>query len=107
MHVQIRGDRPASEDLKEHVSRHLYFALSRYSGRIDWVHVALRDENGPRGGLDKTCRVAVHLPRLQPVLVTESASNWFEASARAAERAGRAVARALDRTRDHHQAPAA
>ena len=44
-----------------HLERRLQFALARFSGHIQRVQVVLEDQNGPRGGLDKHCRVVVRL----------------------------------------------
>lgn len=87
------------EDTREHVERRIGFALGRFADRIVRVLVTLRDLNGPRGGVDKLCRVAVQMRRLDPVTVTAEASGVHEAIDLAAERAKRAVSRRIDRRR--------
>lgn len=100
MRLIFRGD-PAETDLRrESVRRHLHFSLSRFAPRIDRVSVTLRDVNGPRGGLDKACRVVVHLPGLEPVIIEAAGTDFLQAAAEAAERAGRSVARSLERHRE-------
>ena len=58
--MKAPGGKPAPE-LTAHVERRLRFALTRFSGRIGRVNVFLTDQNGPRGGIDKTCRIVVRL----------------------------------------------
>ena len=47
--------RPA--DLPEHIERRLRFALARFGNRVERVIVFLQDRNGPKGGIDKVCRI--------------------------------------------------
>ena len=52
-----------------HVERRFRFALSRFGQKIRLVAVQLGDLNGPRGGLDKQCRVTVTLSPSGKVIV--------------------------------------
>ena len=85
--------------IRAHVRRRLGFALGRFSDRIQVVRVMLGDENGPKGGLDKTCRVRVDVRGQGEVIVEQVDSNAYAAIDRAADRVGRTVARQLDRVR--------
>lgn len=98
MHIEIRGvDMEPTGAIRDHVSRRLAFALSRYTGRLREVEVRLRDVNGPKGGLDKVCRIKATLTGL-PTLVVEAAdADLYAAVDLAADRAGRAVGRSLRR----------
>jgi putative sigma-54 modulation protein len=94
-----------SEGLHDFVTRRLYFALGRYSPEIDRVAAHLGDINGPRGGVDKQCRIKVMLRGLKSVL-SEARSNDLKAAVDiAAERVGRGVARTLERRRDATRRP--
>lgn len=46
---------------RQHAARRMKAALGRFGHDIRSVTVRLSDINGPRGGLDKLCRVVVHL----------------------------------------------
>ena len=60
MNIDIHGRHvDISETLRAYVERRLRFALGRLSHRIVRVHVWLTDLNGPRGGVDKRCRIEV------------------------------------------------
>lgn len=84
--------------IRVHVHRRLGFALGRFSDRIQVVRVMLGDENGPKGGLDKTCRIRVNLRGQNEIVVEQVDSDVYAAIDRAADRVGRTVARQLDRS---------
>jgi len=96
MNVQVRGQgTELSIALRAHAERCLGFALRRFARRIDRVTVWLEDVNGPRGGVDKRCRIAVRLRPNGAAFVAKSAADAYVAIGRAAGRAGAAVARKI------------
>ena len=90
-----------SEDLREFITRRVHFALGRFASQVERVTTRVADVNGPRGGTDKCCRMEVKLHALDSVSSVARADSLEEAAARAADRLGRGVARALGR---RHQA---
>ena len=92
------GGRPVPE-LSAHVERRLRFALTRFSGRIGRVQVVLADQNGPRGGIDKTCRIVVRLRDGGDVVAEVSDVDWEVAVDRATTRIGHSTGRELARRR--------
>ncbi len=84
--------------LAEHVRRRLGFVLTRHSDRIQRVAVRVGDENGPRGGVDKFCRIQVHLLDAPVAVIEDVGADLYAAIDRAAERVGRVVVKHLDRT---------
>lgn len=92
-------DLPASLELRERLERRLGFALGRFGSRIKTVWARLSDENGPRGGVDKCCRLRVRGDELGSLTVEASDSDLGAAIDRAADRLGRAVARMIARGR--------
>jgi len=102
MRFSISGDHiKITAELREHVSRGLYFALGRFSPAISDVTVRVADINGPRGGVDKRCQIVVRLqlPGSSPVIIEETDELLSAAISHACERAGRTVARAVERGR--------
>lgn len=91
--------------LLDHVERRLLFALARIGDRIKRVVVRLGDANGPRGGEDKFCRMQVHLKHAPPVLIEDAGADLYAAIDRVAERAGRNVARRIDRLQEYVRPP--
>ncbi len=83
--------------LLDHTRRRLRFALARAGDRIKRVEVRLGDRNGPRGGADKFCRMRVVLEHAPSVLIEDVGADLYAVIGRAAERAGRNVARRVDR----------
>ncbi len=96
MKIQIRGRQfEITEALRAHGERSLEFALGRFRSRIAGVTALLLDVNGPRGGIDKCCRLVVRLRPNGIVCLEELAGDAYAAVERAAGRAGSAVARRL------------
>ena len=81
--------------------KRLEFALGRFADRVRSLTVRLTDVNGPRGGPDKRCLIAVRLTRPGRVIVIEDVdADHNVAISRAAERTSRAVSRAVQSARD-------
>ncbi len=87
--------------------KRLEFALGRFASRVRSLTVRLTDVNGPRGGVDKRCLMMIHLARPSRVIVIEDVDvDAGVAVSRAAERASRAVARAVELLGDRRMPPA-
>ena len=102
MQFSISGDRvKVTTGLREYIDRRLYFALGRFGPAIDHVDVRVGDVNGPRGGVDKHCQIVVKLlaSGSNPIAVNDNDEDLRTAVARASNRAGRTVARAIERKR--------
>jgi len=100
MKIQIRWRNvEVTEVLRTRVERRLRFALSRFGERIGRVLLRFSDTNGLGGDVDKRCQINVGLTP-KSVEVEHIDADLFVALDRAADRASRAVARALDRERE-------
>jgi hypothetical protein len=75
--------------LKDFVIRKLSAALAHGAKEVKRVIVRLSDLNGPKGGVDKECRVELVFHRGQPQMVAATANDYFSAVHLAARRAGR------------------
>ncbi|GAB4523373.1 MAG: hypothetical protein Tsb0020_41750 [Haliangiales bacterium] len=97
MRIEIRARGVAlTESLERLTRRRLYFAVGRFAASIEQITVRLSDVNGPRGGVDKRCRIAV-ATRAAGTLVVDDIDEQFPAAiGRAAARMGRSLGRALD-----------
>lgn len=103
MQLEMHGaNYELDDELKEHTVRRLRFALGRFGARVGRVSVRVSDVNGPRGGVDKRCRIAVALDPRGDVMVEGSGDDPFALVARVAKRVGRSVRRELDRRRKIH-----
>lgn len=98
MKIELRiSNLETSAALEAHVERKLDFLVQRFAGRIERVVVRLSDENGPRGGVDKRCRIAVRLADVPGVLVEATSDDPYVAVTRAAARLHEQIARAIQR----------
>lgn len=91
---------PVSDALQEFTQRRVARALRPFQSNVSRVDVRIRDVNGPRGGIDKRCRVTVELAAVKQKVVVESKSaDAYAAVQRACARLSEAVSRALTRQR--------
>ncbi len=56
----------SSDRLKAKIVR----KLGNLAGRIRYLRVTLADENGPKGGKDKICRITARLAKGKQIIVT-------------------------------------
>jgi len=85
------------EAAKARLLRRLDFALGRLGEHVMRVWVHLADENGPRGGIGKRCRILVRLQQLPDVLIEDRDADLNVLLDRTVNRAGLAVRRELGR----------
>jgi ribosome-associated translation inhibitor RaiA len=98
MRVEIRARHiPLTEDLRTHCERRVRFAMDRLSDRVREVVVRLEDANGPRGGVDKVCRVTLRLEHGRELTLESKDSRMEAAVDRAVDRAEQAVTKAVGR----------
>lgn len=102
IHIQAR-DFALTNPLREYIERRLRFALGWADERLRHVSVRLSDENGPRGGKDKRCRLQVTFCGAPSVVIADTEADLYVAIDRVADRASRAVARRLERQREYGQ----
>lgn len=87
-----------TEELKRYVHARMGAKLGAVADRIERLTVRFDDVNGPRGGVDKKCRIKVVLAGLDSVVYESSGVDAREAMDRAANGTQRAVRKALDRS---------
>ena len=104
MRINIRAQGfELTDSLREHTERRLRFALGWADDRLRQISVRLSDENGPREGEDKRCRIQITFRGAPSVVIDDTEADLYVAIDRAADRAGRSVARRLERQRDYRQ----
>ena len=85
MNIQIRSANVAmSTALHEHVIHRIELALRRFAPRVRRVIVRIVDLNGPKGGLDKRCRIHAALDHGGTVIAEATSADVYVASTRAA-----------------------
>jgi hypothetical protein len=93
--LRFRGI-PPTPTLRDQVRRRLAFALSRFATEVRAVDVLVADLNGPRGGVDKLCRMRL-VASTGELVIDERDTSLEAAVSLAAGRAARTLARTLDR----------
>lgn len=90
---------PLSAAAKAEMRRKLDRKLGRHALEIERTSVRIEDMNGPRGGVDISCRIKVELSALPSVVVEEQHESLHAAFDGALDRAQLAVRQALKRRR--------
>jgi hypothetical protein len=98
MNVHFKSATPDGAPLRELAETRTRFAMRRLTWLVPRAEVSLSDVNGPRGGVDKRCRVELRTHCAGIVQVTALARDWRTALESALERAGRVLLRQLCRT---------
>jgi ribosome-associated translation inhibitor RaiA len=84
-----------TDEIRDRVARRICFALDTFADRIDGTLVYLTDLNGPRGGVDKVCHIAVKARGVGDIVVRETGPTLGAALNRAARRVKYRVSEAL------------
>ncbi|MFN9210664.1 MAG: HPF/RaiA family ribosome-associated protein [Betaproteobacteria bacterium] len=99
--MQIRFESQAAQaaPLASRAEARARFVMRRLTWLLARVRVQLTDINGPRGGLDKRCRVELRAAGGESVVVSAVARDWRAAIDTALERAVQALLRTRQRRR--------
>lgn len=101
MEFEIHGD--TTEALEDHVRQRFTAALNQHDKHVTQVVVRLTDINGPKGGVDKVCKVHVRLDGRDDLRIEEVNEDMYASISLAADRVKQAAGRQLDRKYDHHK----
>ena len=99
MQVLFESRDPQGVQWRETAVRRLRFVLRRLSWLVPRARVRLSDVNGPRGGVDKQCRVELKTAGAGTVVITALARDWQAALDAALARSARALVRVWRRGR--------
>lgn len=98
MRIESRGIE-LSEALRSYIEHRLRLSLRRFGDKLDRVMVRLKDVNGPRGGVDKRCRVSMRLGRHGKVRLEQTHADIYEAIRSASARLRNSISRRANRTK--------
>ena len=100
MRIQVFSNHvDIDQTLRAQIETRVRLALGRISSRVSRVSVYLADENGPRGGVDKKCRLVAKLLPDGDLVVQGNGSDWEGLIGDTLNRLMRAVVRDLERRR--------
>lgn len=101
MQVEISGrEVKVSARLRDYIQRRVRFALERLARAIRRVHVQLRDLNGPRGGVDKSCQVRIALATAATLVVEHRSASAYAAIDSAMDKAAMSIVRRIERKQE-------
>lgn len=92
-------DAPIGAEDRAYVRRKLGRKLGKFARAVERVSVRIKDVNGPRGGVDKLCRIKVVLSGLPSVVIEQQHASLQAAVDRALRRTEGAVRRSVQRRR--------
>ncbi|QDU29290.1 hypothetical protein ETAA8_43980 [Anatilimnocola aggregata] len=88
-----------SENYRLTLHSRLESVLSHFGRSINRVNVYLQDANGQKGGVDKVCRLVVHLRRQPSVVIEDRDAELAPLIGRVLERASQVTQRKFTRRR--------
>jgi ribosome-associated translation inhibitor RaiA len=88
---------PSARRSGRYLRRKLGAKLGKFAPAIERVRARVEDVNGPRGGLDKRCRIKVVQSGLPSVMAEEQHNAVRAATDRALDRIETALRRTLER----------
>ena len=101
MEVDVRiHNADLADAVRSYAVRRIRFTLGRCASRVGRVIVRISDINGVRGGVDQCCHISAELLPSGKVVLDQVEADLFTAIDRAAERAGQALRRKIQRRRD-------
>lgn len=83
--------------LEERVKEKIQRTFSRFAASIVKAQVSLKDLNGPKGGVDKECRITLVLASGKKILATAAHSLLEAAVSEASEKSQRSLVRHTER----------
>lgn len=101
MQVLFESRDPEGVRLRRLAVTRLRFTMRRLAWMVPRARVRLSDDNGPRGGVDKRCRIELKTERAGTLVVTSLARDWRSALNAALARAARVLVRTLRRRPPH------
>jgi len=101
MQIEICGrEVKVGERLREYIEQRARFALERLARPIRKIRVQLRDLNGPRGGVDKSCQVRIALAPATTLVVEHRSASAYAAIDSALDKAAISVVRRIERKQE-------
>lgn len=89
----------SNQKISRKIARKARLALSRFETSIQAITIRITDTNGPKGGIDIRCVVAMKLISVGEIVVRGEGENVFSALKQCLSRADKTINRSLERRR--------
>lgn len=99
MQVTFESRDPLAAPLRALAVDRMKFVLRRLGSLVAHARLRLSDVNGPRGGIDKRCQVALKTDAGGTVVITAASHDWRTAIDDALARAAQVLRRRVQRGR--------
>jgi len=101
MNVSIQArDFTLTDAIQTYIKNRINYQFGSRFDQIQRITVRVSDVNGPRGGVDKRCKITVVLPHINKIVIEDVQADLYVAINRAMDRASRTVNRRLSRLQD-------
>lgn len=101
MKVVFESRDPGSAELRKLAEHRASFVMRRLTWMVPSAKIHMSDVNGPRGGVDKCCKVELRTESSGTVIVTSLSRDWRSALDAALLRAARGLVRLWRRSNQH------
>jgi len=88
-----------TDTLSKHIQNRIEFTLSRFGSLVRNVVVSVSDDNGPKGGVDKSCVIRIKTDNSSELIVKDTKSDVYAAVGKAIARSKHALSKHVKRTR--------
>lgn len=96
--VRMRGLQSSSA-LRDYVMKRIRTQLGRFAHELTHVLVRVGDINGPKGGVDKRCKVTAMGPRIRFTTVEDVSDDPYSAVDLAVGKVGQTLGRGIERVK--------
>jgi putative sigma-54 modulation protein len=100
--VKFRNVKKSSAAIMQ-VSNRLFLAFARTKEAIQSVSIIISDVNGPKGGVDKLCRILIKSAHLPDIVITENQTSTSAAIDRCIARARQNLSRQIKKNKQSLQ----
>ena len=100
MNIVLKKSRGTiSRSYRSFAKQKIQSVCSRFSAHITSINVFFTDLNGPKGGIDKQCKIVVYPAHGGVLVISEKQANWPAAIINAARRTKSGIACTVDKLR--------
>ncbi|MFT7561752.1 MAG: putative sigma-54 modulation protein [Flavobacteriales bacterium] len=97
IHIHAKGF-DLTKGIKSHAEKRIHLSLARMQAHITSIEPNLSDINGPKGGIDKQCKISIHSNSIASITIRDTKADLYEAIDNAINRASYSLIRKVSRS---------